>query len=101
MWDIPYVKKEASGPEVVAAMAISCEEVTNLFGSKRDAMSLGIQILAGCNEEAIAVANATGFDLIRAEGFVFASQTAKVEEVEEAKSASNLPILIEGSSLEE
>lgn len=30
-----------------------------------------MQILAGCNEEAIAVAKAAGFQFIRAEGFVF------------------------------
>jgi hypothetical protein len=32
---------------------------------------LGIQVLAGANKEALAVALAAGFDFIRAEGFVF------------------------------
>jgi uncharacterized protein len=34
-------------------------------------ISLGIQVLAGANKEALAVALAAGFDFIRAEGFVF------------------------------
>jgi hypothetical protein len=35
-------------------------------------MPIGIQILAGANEEALAVAQAAELDFIRAEGFVFA-----------------------------
>src|SRR5690606_22936151 len=41
----------------------------------RDAVAcpLGIQILAGANRAALAVAHAAGLQFIRAEGFVFAS----------------------------
>ena len=35
-------------------------------------MPLGVQILAGANREAIAVAHASGADFVRVEGFVFA-----------------------------
>ena len=35
-------------------------------------LPVGIQILAGANKEALAVAKASGIDFIRAEGFVFA-----------------------------
>ncbi|MBJ7392012.1 MAG: BtpA/SgcQ family protein [Chthoniobacterales bacterium] len=65
MHDIPYLKCEA-GPEVVAAMTAVCRAV-------RESTDLpcGVQVLAGANEAALAVALAAGFDFIRAEGFVF------------------------------
>ncbi|CAJ0926226.1 unnamed protein product, partial [Mesorhabditis belari] len=73
MWDLPYVNKENSGPHVIAQMTMACQAVNEVLGKERATMSLGIQILAACNQEAIAVAQATGFDMIRVESFVFAS----------------------------
>lgn len=65
MHDRPYLNRNV-GPEVVAAMtAVACEL------RKHISIPLGIQILAGANKEALAVALAAGFDFIRAEGFVF------------------------------
>ena len=66
MHDIPYMKNN-SGPEITSAMAIIAYEVK----AKTD-LPVGIQILAGANKEAIAVAHSAGLDFIRAEGFVFA-----------------------------
>lgn len=65
MHDVPYLKRQV-GPEVTAAMTIVAKAI-------RDAVSLplGIQILAGANQEALAVARAADLDFIRAEGFVF------------------------------
>ncbi len=65
MHDVPYLKGQV-GPEVTAAMTIVAKAI-------RDAVSLplGIQILAGANKEALAVARAADLDFIRAEGFVF------------------------------
>ncbi|WP_421917800.1 BtpA/SgcQ family protein [Marinifilum sp.] len=65
MHDVPYLK-ETIGPEIVASMtaiAIAVREATDL--------DLGIQILAGANKEALAVAQAANFQFIRVEGFVF------------------------------
>lgn len=65
MHDRPYLNRKV-GPEIVAAMtAVSCEL------RKLISVPLGIQILAGANNEALAVALAAGLDFIRAEGFVF------------------------------
>lgn len=65
MHDVPYLKGTV-GPEITASMAVVAKAV-------RDAVDvpLGIQILAGANKEALAVAYASGFQFIRAEGFVF------------------------------
>jgi len=65
MHDVPYMKGQV-GPEITAAMTLIAKAV-------RDAVSipLGIQILAGANKAALAVAKAAGLDFIRAEGFVF------------------------------
>jgi uncharacterized protein len=65
MHDRPYLNKIA-GPEVVAAMTAVAYEI-----KKEIQIPMGIQILAGANKEALAVALATGLDFIRAEGFVF------------------------------
>jgi len=65
MHDRPYLNRNV-GPGVVASMtAVACklrEEVS---------LPLGIQILAGANKEALAVALASRYEFIRAEGFVF------------------------------
>lgn len=65
MHDRPYLNRSV-GPEVVAAMTMVASELR-----KEVSIPLGIQILAGANKEALAVALASGFDFIRAEGFVF------------------------------
>jgi membrane complex biogenesis BtpA family protein len=67
MHDAPYLPR-AVGPEVVAAFTRAACEV-------RAAVSvpLGVQVLAGANEAALAVALAADCAFIRAEGFVFAS----------------------------
>ncbi|KAK6033467.1 BtpA family protein [Ostertagia ostertagi] len=70
MHDIPYVKPPI-GPEIVSSMTMACQTVSESLGSQREEMLLGVQILAGGNKEALAVAHCTGFDLIRAECFVF------------------------------
>jgi hypothetical protein len=64
--DRPYLKG-AVGPEIVAAMAIVGGEVR-----RATTLPLGIQILAGANSGALAVALACGASFVRVEGFVFA-----------------------------
>ena len=66
MHDVPYLKGQV-GPEIVAAMAIIGSEVKNECG-----LPVGVQILAGANIEAMAVAHAAGLDFIRAEGYAYA-----------------------------
>ena len=66
MHDTPYLKGGV-GPEITAAMTAVARAV------KAEAnLPVGIQILAGANREALAVALAAGLDFIRAEGFAFA-----------------------------
>ena len=66
MHDVPYLKGEV-GPEIVAAMTAIGTEVKNECG-----LPVGIQILAGANIEAMAVAHAANLDFIRAEGYAYA-----------------------------
>ena len=66
MHDTPYLRGSV-GPEIVASLAILARAVKD--ASKRPC---GIQILAGANREAMAVAHAAGLDFIRVEGFAFA-----------------------------
>jgi len=64
--DRPYLKASV-GPEIVAAMtAVGCA-IRRAAG-----LPLGVQILAGANLAAMAVAHACGAAFVRAEGFVFA-----------------------------
>jgi len=65
MHDIPYLNKKV-GPEITAAISVIAEKI-----KKRISLCIGVQILAGANREALAVAKAAGLDFIRAEGFVF------------------------------
>ncbi|MEN8116981.1 MAG: BtpA/SgcQ family protein [Bacteroidota bacterium] len=65
MHDRPYMNRKV-GPEVVSAMTAVGLELKKVVD-----IPLGIQILAGANKEALAVALAAGFEFIRAEGFVF------------------------------
>jgi membrane complex biogenesis BtpA family protein len=64
--DRPYLKGSA-GPEIVAAMTAIGVEVRRETG-----LPLGVQILAGANSAAMAVAHACGASFVRVEGFVFA-----------------------------
>jgi membrane complex biogenesis BtpA family protein len=66
MHDTPYLRGSV-GPEIVAAMAVIGHAVKT-----ESRLPTGIQILAGANIEAMAVAHAAGLDFIRAEGFAFA-----------------------------
>ncbi len=66
MHDVPYLRGSV-GPEIVAAMAVIGHAV-----KLESRLPVGIQILAGANLEAMAVAHAANLDFIRAEGFVFA-----------------------------
>ena len=66
MHDVPYLRG-AVGPEIVAAMTAIALEVKAECG-----LPVGVQILAGANLEAMAVAHAAGLDFIRAEGYAYA-----------------------------
>ncbi len=66
MHDRPYLKGGV-GPEIVAAMTVVAREVRGDSG-----LPLGVQVLAGANREAVAVAHAAGAQFARVEGFVFA-----------------------------
>jgi uncharacterized protein len=66
MHDTPYLRGSV-GPEIVAAMAVVGHAVKT-----ESRMPTGIQILAGANIEAMAVAHAANLDFIRAEAYAFA-----------------------------
>jgi len=65
MHDLPYLKGSVP-PETVAAMTAIGREVR-----REVPLPLGVQVLAGENREALAVAAASGAAFIRAEAFVF------------------------------
>lgn len=65
MHDVPYLNREV-GPEIVAAMTQVASDLRDLTD-----LPLGIQILAGANQAALAIAQAADLQFIRAEGFVF------------------------------
>ena len=64
--DRPYLKTSV-GPEIVAAMSVVGAEVRSALD-----LPLGIQVLAGANTSAVAVALACDASFVRVEGFVFA-----------------------------
>ena len=66
MHDVPYLRG-AVGAEIVAVMTVIGQAVK----SESD-LPVGVQILAGANIEAMAVAHAANLDFIRTEGYVFA-----------------------------
>ena len=66
MHDRPYMRGTV-GPEVVAAMATVGRELRRAVP-----LPLGVQVLAGANREALAVAHSCGAQFVRVEGFVFA-----------------------------
>ena len=67
MHDLPYQMSKDVGPEVPEIMARICSEsITNVLGSHdRQKFVLGLQILAGANQQALAslVATAAGISL--------------------------------------
>ena len=65
--DRPYLKGTSVGPEIVAALSIAGAEIRRAVP-----LSLGIQVLAGANRAALAIAHACGAAFVRVEGFVFA-----------------------------
>jgi membrane complex biogenesis BtpA family protein len=65
MHDRPYLKREV-GAEVVAVMAAVGREIR-----RHEPLPLGVQVLAGANRQALAVAVACGAAFVRVEGFVF------------------------------
>ena len=66
MADLPYLNGHV-GPEIVAAMAIAVDRVVHGFD-----LPVGVQVLAGANQEAMGVATCGGAQFIRAEAFAYA-----------------------------
>ena len=66
MHDVPYLRG-AVGPEIVATLAVIARAV-----KAECALPVGVQVLAGANTAALAVAHAAGLDFIRVEGYAFA-----------------------------
>lgn len=66
MHDTPYLNRNV-GPEIVAGMTAAALQVKAIAPD----LPCGIQILAGANQAALAVALTAGLQFIRAEGFVF------------------------------
>jgi len=65
MHDVPYLRGEV-GPEITAAMTAVAIGVAEVAPGP-----VGVQVLAGANREALAVAVAAGLQFVRVEGFVF------------------------------
>lgn len=65
MHDVPYLNQSV-GPEVTAAMTAVATAVRREID-----LPMGIQVLAGANREALAIALAAELQWIRAEGYVF------------------------------
>jgi hypothetical protein len=65
MHDAPYLNRRVD-PETTAIMAVITRRII-----LETQLPVGVQILAGANREALAVALAAGARFIRAEGFVF------------------------------
>src|SRR4029453_9006711 len=65
MHDVPYLRGEV-GPEIVGTMTAIGVEVKVVCS-----LPVGIQILAGANIEAMAVANAANLDFIRVWAYAF------------------------------
>lgn len=66
MHDVPYLRGPV-GPEITAAMTAVALAVKDASG-----LPCGIQILAGANHEALAVAHAADLQFVRVEGYAFA-----------------------------
>ena len=61
MNDTPYVKSKMLGPEVIAAMTATSSAVRSILPQEKP---VGIQILAGANCEALAVAKGNTIDIL-------------------------------------
>ena len=68
MGDRPYLLREV-GPAITSAMTRAVLEVRRAVPE----LPLGVQILAGANQAALAVAHSAGASFIRAEGFAYSS----------------------------
>jgi len=95
MHDIPYLRGEV-GPEIVAAMTLIGATV-----KCKSQLPVGVQILAGANLEAMAVAHAAALDFIRAEGYAYAhvadegliqSSAAKLQRYRRMIGATNVQV---------
>jgi hypothetical protein len=67
MHDVPYLRRQV-GPEIVASMTVLVRAVRETID-----LPIGVQVLAGANREALAIAHASGAGWIRAEGFAYAA----------------------------
>ena len=56
MHDVPYMQSDRIGPEITAVMTTICLQVKQLMKPS----PVGVQILAGANKQAMAVAKAAG-----------------------------------------
>ncbi len=65
MHDVPYLKGEV-GPEITAVMGVIGREIKRAVN-----LPCGVQILAGANKAALAVALAAGLEFVRVEGYIF------------------------------
>ena len=74
MGDLPYVLPADMGPETATCMAVACRQVRNQVPKD---IPVGVQVLAGANREALAVAKAAGLQFVRAEGFVFRKEKTR------------------------
>ena len=67
MHDAPYLQRRV-GPEITAAVAVCAAAVRHAVR-----VPVGVQVLGGANDSALAAAHAAGAAFIRAEGFVFSA----------------------------
>ena len=67
MLDAPYMLREV-GPEIIATMTAATNAIAQIVD-----IPVGVQVLAGANQAAIAIAHAAGGRFIRAEGFAYAA----------------------------
>lgn len=67
MHDVPYLQREV-GPEIISAMTIVACAIRRSLD-----IPMGVQVLAGANRAALAVAHAAQAQFIRVEGFVYAA----------------------------
>jgi len=95
MHDVPYLKNDV-GHEISTTMALVAHVV-----KEQTQLPVGIQILAGANKAALAVAKAANLDFIRVEGFVFGhladegyidSQAAEIMRYRKSIDATNIAI---------
>ena len=69
MHDTPYCLARDLEPHITACMSVVGRRVRDLVTDRT--VPVGVQVLAGGNKEALAVALAAGLQFVRAEGFVF------------------------------